>query len=140
MADSTLAGLGALGTLNDADLIYVDDGPAVDAKCPASVLKAYVSASPTLVTPNLGVATLGGPLAGGGYDLNNLGVIFMTEQAAAEANVAGKGQVWVLTASPNLMKFDDDVGTTFGVLMDAGNIPLTADWDVGSNKITAEQF
>ncbi len=37
-------------------------------------------------------------------------VLFLTEQAAAEANVAGKGQFWVKTATPNEPYFDDDTG------------------------------
>ena len=54
---------------------------------------------------------LGGALDGQGNDLNNLGVIFMTEQAAAEADVAGKGQIWVKTATPNELWFTNDAGT-----------------------------
>lgn len=54
--------------------------------------------------------TLGGALDGGGFDLNNLGVIFLTEQASADADVAGKGQFWVLNSTPNAAMFTDDVG------------------------------
>ena len=59
MADGTLASLGAVGTLADADLFYADDGPGVDGKVTGTVLKAYTSASPTLVTPDLGVPSAG---------------------------------------------------------------------------------
>jgi hypothetical protein len=59
MADGTLASLGAVGTLADADLLYADDGPGVDGKVTGTVLKAYTSASPTLVTPDLGVPSAG---------------------------------------------------------------------------------
>jgi len=48
---------------------------------------------------------LGGALDGQGNDLNNMGVLFLTEQAEAEASVAGKGQIWVDTATPNVLKF-----------------------------------
>ena len=37
--------------------------------------------------------------------------MFLTEQAAAEADVAGKGQIWVKTATPNEIYFTDDAGT-----------------------------
>lgn len=47
----------------------------------------------------------------GGQDLTNLGVLFLTEQAAAEADVEAKGQIWVLTATPNTLWFTDDTGT-----------------------------
>ena len=56
---------------------------------------------------------LGGDLDGQGNDLNNLGVVFMTEQANAEVDVAGKGQWWVKTATPNLPMFTNDAGTDF---------------------------
>jgi hypothetical protein len=56
---------------------------------------------------------LGGALDGQGNDLNNLGVIFLTEQVSAEVDVAGKGQFWVQTATPNLPMFTNDAGTDF---------------------------
>jgi hypothetical protein len=90
--------------------------------------------SPTLTTPILGIIAsgdgsaltgvlknivedttpqLGAAVDGQGFDLNNLGVAFFTEQAAAEADVAGKGQLWVKTATPNELWFTDDAGTDF---------------------------
>ena len=48
---------------------------------------------------------LGGPLDGQGEDLTSLGVIFLTEQAAAEADVAGQFQLWAKTATPNRNNF-----------------------------------
>jgi len=56
---------------------------------------------------------------GQGEDLNNMGVLFLTEQAAAEAFVAGKGQIWVKTATPNQLWFTDD-GDTDRELVYAG--------------------
>jgi hypothetical protein len=90
--------------------------------------------SPTLTTPILGIIAsgdgtaltgvlknivedttpqLGAAVDGQGFDLNNLGVAFFTEQAAAEVDVAGKGQLWVKTATPNELWFTDDAGTDF---------------------------
>jgi hypothetical protein len=63
---------------------------------------------------------LGGALDGQGNDLNNLGVIFLTEQASAEADVAGKGQIWVKTATPNELYFTDDAGTDARVVVAGG--------------------
>jgi len=54
---------------------------------------------------------LGAALDAGGFDINNGGVIFLTEQAEAEADVAGKGQIWVDTQTPNKLFFTDDAGT-----------------------------
>lgn len=64
--------------------------------------------------------TLGGALDAGGFDINNGGVIFLTEQADAEADVAGKGQIWVDTATPNVLFFTDDAGTDFRLSLTAG--------------------
>jgi hypothetical protein len=41
---------------------------------------------------------------------------FITEQAAADADVAGDGQFWVRNDAPNLPMFTDDAGTDFGLL------------------------
>ncbi len=46
-----------------------------------------------------------------GQDITNGGVVFLTEQASAEADVAGKGQVWTKTATPNELWFTNDAGT-----------------------------
>jgi|3_EtaG_2_1085321.scaffolds.fasta_scaffold07601_4 hypothetical protein len=82
-----------------------------------------------------------------GNNIDNGGVIFLKEQAEADADVAGSGQIWVNTATPNELWFTDDAGTDFqlglpgaGDLLADGTIPLTADWDVGAYTITAKSF
>jgi len=57
--------------------------------------------------------TLGGNLAGGGFDMTKLGTVSMTEQAAANADVAADGQWWVRDNTPNLGMFTNDAGTDF---------------------------
>lgn len=69
--------------------------------------------------------TLGGNLAGAGYDLTGLGTVSMTEQAAANADVAGDGQWWVQTATPNLPMFTNDAGTDFQLATLTGTETLT---------------
>ena len=64
--------------------------------------------------------TMDGALAMGGNDITNGGVIYLTEQAEAEADVAGKGQIWVDTATPNKLFFTDDVGTDFDLTAGGG--------------------
>jgi len=54
---------------------------------------------------------LGGSLDGQGNDITKLGTLSLTEQAAANADVAGDGQLWVKTATPNELWFTDDTGT-----------------------------
>jgi hypothetical protein len=41
--------------------------------------------------------------------------IFLTEKADADADVAGKGQIWVDTATANVLYFTDDAGTDFAI-------------------------
>lgn len=48
-----------------------------------------------------------------GNNIDNGGVIFLKEQAAADADVPGSGQIWVKTATPNQLFFTDDAGTDF---------------------------
>lgn len=57
-----------------------------------------------------GTRVLTGPILLGGNDIKNGGVIFLTEQAAAEADVPGKGQVWIKTVTPNQLWFTNDAG------------------------------
>lgn len=80
---------------------------------------------------------LGGALDGQGYDLNNMGVLFLTEQASAEADVAGKGQFWVQTATPNRPMFTDDAGTDWELKHDKIAIACsdeTTDLTTGTGK------
>lgn len=114
MADSTLAALAAHTPVVDADSMYIENA-GVAKKVAASVLKAYALLSPTL----------GGHLAGAGFDMTGLGTISMTEQAAANADVAGDGQLWVKTAVPNELWFTDDAGTDFQVASLAGTETFT---------------
>ncbi len=53
---------------------------------------------------------LAADLEAAGKNLQSIGVIFMAEQAAADADVAGEGQWWTLTATPNLPMFTNDIG------------------------------
>ena len=46
-----------------------------------------------------------------GNNLQEVGVMFMIEQATADADAAGRGQYWVRTATPNEPMFTDDSDT-----------------------------
>ena len=85
-------------TATGAELETLTDGSDADS------LHTHDIVSDT--SPQLGAA-----LDGQGFDLNNLGVVFLTEQAEAEVDVAGKGQLWVNTATPNELWFTNDAGT-----------------------------
>lgn len=61
--------------------------------------------------PTLTAVTLAGDIAAAGFDIDDGGVIFLNEQAAADADVAGDGQIWVINETPNRLVFTDDGGT-----------------------------
>ena len=67
----------------------------------------------TLLT--IGTATISGTVAGdlnlAGNNIDDGGVIFLKEQAEADTDVAGSGQLWVDLATPNVLFFTDDAGT-----------------------------
>jgi hypothetical protein len=68
-----------------------------------------------------------------GQDLTNGGVLILTEQAAAEAHAAGKGQFWVKNDTPASPHFDDDAGGDIPLdnrYVDRGD-PAAVDWDQG---------
>jgi hypothetical protein len=61
------------------------------------------------------VLRVGQPLDLGGENITELGVLLLIEQANADADVAGRGQIWVNTATPNELYFTDDAGTDFNI-------------------------
>lgn len=74
--------------------------------------------------------TFGGALSsaldGAGYDVTGIGVLTMVEQAAAEADVAGRGQLWVKTATPNELWFTDDAGNDYQIgVLNKENQPVS---------------
>ena len=77
---------------------------------------------------------LGGDLDGQGNNLDNIGVMFMSEQAAADVDVAGDGQWWVKNDVPNTPWFTNDAGTDFQLATLAGTETLTNKTINGSNN------
>lgn len=97
--------------ISDNNILQVDDaGPPADneyAKFTAAGIDGQAYAD--VLGDLSGQATAAFDM--NGQDITNGGVIFLTEQAAAEADVEAKGQIWVLTATPNTLWFTDDTGT-----------------------------
>ena len=58
-----------------------------------------------------GSVAMTGDINADGNNIDNGGVVFLKEQAAADADVAGSGQIWVKTATPNQLWFTNDAGT-----------------------------
>lgn len=84
--------------------------------------------------------------------LHSTGPLFLTERASALTDIAGKGQLWVKTATPNELWFTDDAGNdtpitgaTYGMLYNNANAtptvcnttPAAVDWvSAGSSSGT----
>jgi len=68
-----------------------------------------------------------------GLNIQTIGVLTLKEQAEADADVAGEGQFWVDTRTPNMAFFTDDAGTDFGI---NGYVTLNFIIDGGGSAIT----
>ena len=66
--------------------------------------------------------------------------LFIGEQAAAEADVGGDGQVWVRSDVPNNLMFTDDIGNDFGVAYASGRETANATHDFNTAGNIAENF
>lgn len=109
----------------DNNILQVDQADAADnefARFTAAGIES-LSAAETLAALS-GAATAAFDL--NGQDLTNGGVIFLTEQAAAEADVADKGQIWVKSGAPNTLWFTDDAGTDVQLGLGAAHALLSA--------------
>ena len=94
----------------DNNILQVDDAGAADnqyAKFTAVGIDGQAYAD---VLGDLS-ATATAAFDWNGQDLIGLGTMKLIEQAAAETDTAGSGQIWVLTATPNTLWFTNDAGT-----------------------------
>lgn len=117
MADSTVASLAASDALAGTELFYADglaSAAAADVKVTATKIKTWTSASPTLVTPNLGTPSAGvltnvtGTAAGltaGNVTTNaNLtGPITSVGNTTSITSQTGTGTKFVVDTSPTLV-------------------------------------
>jgi len=80
----------------------------------AGVVASGVGATKTITIPfgNPMVASLDGD----GFDLDDMGVMYMRERAAAKGDIAGQGQLWVSNVpNPNTLHYTDEIGTDIDV-------------------------
>jgi hypothetical protein len=91
-----------------------------------------------------GTVPMTGDFDGDGNNIDDIGVAFMREQAAADADVANQGQWWVQTGAPNLPMFTDDAGTDFQLTRSASKtqtgwveLATTAEIDTGTDSTRA---
>lgn len=78
----------------------------------AAVVASGAGATKT-ITINAPANPMVSDLDGDGFNLDDMGVIFMREQASADAPVAGQGQLSVQDLTPNVLRYTDDVGDDF---------------------------
>jgi len=110
--------------IDGATTITIADGKQARVMCTGSAFYSMFQ-SPASDLVNDTTPQLGGNLDGQGNDLTKLGTVSLTEQAAANTDVAGDGQLWVKTATPNELWFTDDAGTDFKLNTTSGG--YTAD-------------
>ena len=130
MADVKISALGAIASVAGEDLIAIVDDPSgtpASRKATMTQVLTFINANSTAIANLVEDTTpdLGGTLTGSGFDQTGMGTISMTEQAAANADVAGDGQIWVKTATPNQLWFTDDAGTDFQLASLAGTETFT---------------
>ena len=101
----------AMAVLSDSEMI-VGNGSTDPVAESGATLRTSIGVG-TGDSPQFTGLTLSADIAMGGANIDNGGVIFLTEQAEADSDVAGKGQIWVNTATPNELYFTDDAGTDF---------------------------
>jgi len=110
--------------------VVVESGTVLESDFDATTfLYATLDDTPEAKTPAEVMAILSGQAIAAfdfnGQDLTNCGVIFLTEQAAAEAAVVGKGQIWVKTGAPNTLWFTNEDGTDQQVAYAGVNADIT---------------
>jgi hypothetical protein len=109
----------------DADLAAIAGLANSDSNLIVGNGSTWVAESGTTLRTSLGLGTGATPTFTGltlsadidlqGANIDNGGVVFLKEQADADSDVAGSGQIWVDTITPNALYFTDDAGTDFNL-------------------------
>jgi len=114
-------------SIADDHILTVDDASAADDEICRFTATGVEGITPATLAAAMALDDIGvgdAALDMNGQDIANGGVIFLTEQAEAEADVEGKGQIWVNTATPNELWFTDDAGTDFQLGLGAAHALL----------------
>jgi cytoskeletal protein CcmA (bactofilin family) len=110
---SSTSAITAMSVLADSEMI-VGDGSTDPVAESGATLRTSVGVG-TGDSPTFTGLTLSADIDMQGANIDNGGVLFLKEQADADADVAGSGQLWVDTATPNVLYFTDDAGTDFNL-------------------------
>lgn len=117
----------------DADGVDLISGNAYEING-TSVLSGSTLGSGVTASSLTSLGTQAEDLNMGGNNIDEGGVINLIEQADADADVAGRGQIWVNTATPNELYFTDDAGTDFQ-LGGGGDAAITALNNATANEL-----
>ena len=119
MADVKISALGAIAAVAGEDLVAIIDDPSgtpASRKATITQIATFLASDSTARTADLDM---------GGYNIDSADSLYLNEKAAANADIAADGQIWVKNDTPNTLYFTDDAGTDFQVATLSGTETLT---------------
>ena len=119
MADVKISALGAIASVAGEDLVAIIDDPSgtpASRKATITQIATFLASDSTTRTADLDMGNL---------NIDDINSLYLSEKAAANADITGDGQIWVKNESPNVLYFTDDAGTDFQVATEAGTETLT---------------
>lgn len=128
MADIKISALGAIAAVAGEDVIAIIDDPSgtpASRKATITQIATFLASDTTTRTADLDMGNL---------NIDDINSLYLSEKAAANADITGDGQIWVKNETPNVLYFTDDAGTDFQVATEAGTETLTNKTIDGDNN------
>ena len=128
MADVKISALGAIASVAGEDLVAIIDDPSgtpASRKATITQIATFLASDSTTRTADLDMGNL---------NIDDINSLYLSEKAAANADITGDGQIWVKNETPNVLYFTDDAGTDFQVATEAGTETLTNKTIDGDNN------
>ena len=119
MADVKISALGAIASVAGEDLVAIIDDPSgtpASRKATITQIATFLASDSTTRTADLDMGNL---------NIDDINSLYLSEKAAANADITGDGQIWVKNDTPNTLYFTDDAGTDFQVATLSGTETLT---------------
>ena len=119
MADIKISALGAIASVAGEDLVAIIDDPSgtpASRKATITQIATFLASDSTTRTADLDMGNL---------NIDDINSLYLSEKAAANADITGDGQIWVKNDTPNTLYFTDDAGTDFQVSTLSGTETLT---------------
>jgi hypothetical protein len=119
MADVKISALGAIASVAGEDLVAIVDDPSgtpASRKATITQIATFLASDSTTRTADLDMGNL---------NIDDINSLYLSEKAAANADITGDGQIWVKNDTPNTLYFTDDAGTDFQVATLSGTETLT---------------